>query len=707
MLAFWFLHAWLAFAAAPIGAAVVLVHLLRPGKHKPVRWAAMQFLLAAVAESRRRLRMERWLLLLLRTLLLVLLALLLARPIRQGLGALFGAQGGTALLVVVDNGLAMQAPSTLPPHTLQEEALEAAIPVVHAWPGQVAVMPVLGEDRTQWLSRSDFAESLLNQSHPTAGRADWPTVLAAAKQALPQSGVAASRRTVLLLTSLTRGNWSRPFDLAASLADLANSASRVILVDVQPASRENVAVADLAVEPAFAGRDLPAQALVRIANYGTKSAAGLKVVWSLDGRELRQDEAGDIPAGAEKRFLADIPAFGAGQHNVEVHLVGPADALKADDQRWTSLLMPKDLRIVLVEPDAGAPAGSRASLFVAAALQSAMQQSSVPIRLDRVSPGELGAALFEPADAVLLCDAGGLTVADWQRLAEQVKQGCGLLAWFGPRSLSQPYVGQPRELLAALPQTVDTAREGQDWAVRLVEPIRPAFLDLSQESAGGDSSLGSVRQLLKVQPAAETQVLAATAAGQPVVLLRRIGLGRSILVATSPDLAWNSMASRPTFPAFVLGLLREVLTPSDQQLQVTCGQPIRLPLSGGASSKIGRWIKPDGSVEPARISLDGGRLEVVLSLAAMPGPYQLEASAANRTIFASADPRAGDLAAVSDPDRRRLAQTGLTVVASKDLAGTLAGGASDEWTGPLAYVLVAILLAELLLTGWFTRARQA
>ena len=704
MLAFWFLHAWLAFAAAPIGTAVVLVHLLRPGRHKPVRWAAMQFLQAAVAESRRRLRMERWLLLLLRALLLMLLALLLARPIRQSLGALFGTEGGAALLVIVDNGLAMEAPSTLPPHTLLEEALEAAIPAVHGWHGPVAVMPALGQDKAQWLSRPDFAESILNQTHPTAGRADWQTVLTTARRVLPESGVGASHRTVLLLTSLTRGNWPESDNLASPLADLAGAANRVILADMQPARRDNVAIADLAVDPAFAGRDLPAQALVRVVNYGPQPAADLKVVWSLDGRELRQDEAGTIAPGSQARLAADIPAFGTGQHNVEVHLSGPADALAADDQRWASLLMPKDLRIVLVEPDAAAPAASRASLFVAAALESAMRQSSVPIRLDRVSPGELGAAFFEPADAVLLCDVGGLAAEDWQHLAEQVKQGCGLLAWFGPRSLSQPYTSQARDLLAGLPRTTEIAGEGQDWNIRFSEPIRPALLDLAQTS-GGDSSLGSIRQLLAVEPASGTQVLAATAAGQPVALLRRIGQGASVLVTTSPDLAWNNMASRPTFPAFVLGLLREVLAPNGRKLQVTCGQPIRLPLSGGASGSVGRWIKPDGSAEAARISLDGGRLEAVLPLAAMPGPYQLESSAASRTIFASADPQAGDLALVADAGRRRLAMPRLTVVASSNLAATLAGSVSDEWTGPLAYVLLAILLAELLLTGWFTRAR--
>jgi hypothetical protein len=589
-----------------------------------------------------------------------------------------------------------------------EEAIEAAVPIVHAWRGQIAVLPALGGGKPQWLSQPDGAESALDQLLTTAGRADWPALLARARTLLPESAVATQRRTVLLLTSLTRGNWPDTDRLTQPLVELAGAAGRIILVDVQPARRDNHAVVDLAVEPTFAGRDLPARAVATIANHTETPAEGLKIVWSVDGREVRQDDAGPIPANSPKRFTADLPAFGTGQHNIAVHLAGPADALKADDQRWASLSMPQSLRIVLVEPDRAAPAANRASLFVAAALQSAVQQSSVPIRIDAVSPGELSAALFEPADAILLCDAGGLTAADWQQVAEQSQRGCGLLAWSGPRSAAQVHAVNPHDLLAALPQSAEAPRDGQDWTVKLAEPVRPAFLDLVQESAvAADASLGSIRQLLKIQLPADAQVLARTAAGEPLVVLRRTGRARTVLVATSPDLAWNNMPSRPSFPAFVLGLLREVLATTDNDLQVTCGESIRLPMATAASTDGSRWIRPDGSVEAAQISLEDGRRDVVLPLAAMPGTYQLETTAGSRTIFASADPRAGDLSALPQAARRQLAQDRLTIVPSSDLHEALAAGASDDWAGPLAYALLAILLTELLLTGWFTRARHA
>src|SRR5262245_12539583 len=67
---------WLAAAAAPI-----LIHLFTRKRFRKVTWAAMEYLLAAMKKNRRRIQLEQWLLLAVRTLLLVLLALALADPI--------------------------------------------------------------------------------------------------------------------------------------------------------------------------------------------------------------------------------------------------------------------------------------------------------------------------------------------------------------------------------------------------------------------------------------------------------------------------------------------------------------------------------------------------------------------------------------------------------------------------------------------------
>jgi hypothetical protein len=79
MLALTFLNPMLLWAV-PLAAVPIAIHLLNRRRFRVVRWAAMEQLLKALERNRKRLRMEQWLVLLLRTLAALFLALLVARP---------------------------------------------------------------------------------------------------------------------------------------------------------------------------------------------------------------------------------------------------------------------------------------------------------------------------------------------------------------------------------------------------------------------------------------------------------------------------------------------------------------------------------------------------------------------------------------------------------------------------------------------------
>jgi hypothetical protein len=73
---------WLLAGAAAI-AAPIIIHLLSKRKFRILDWAAMDFLLEAERKNRRRVRMENFIILLLRCLAIALIALLAARPFYQ------------------------------------------------------------------------------------------------------------------------------------------------------------------------------------------------------------------------------------------------------------------------------------------------------------------------------------------------------------------------------------------------------------------------------------------------------------------------------------------------------------------------------------------------------------------------------------------------------------------------------------------------
>src|SRR5687767_10992457 len=93
---------WAAAAAAPI-----LIHLLNRRRYREQSWAAMEYLLAAMRKNMRRIQIEQWLLLALRTLIVLLLVAAVADPVIQGLGLSHAAGARTHRLFVLDGSYSM------------------------------------------------------------------------------------------------------------------------------------------------------------------------------------------------------------------------------------------------------------------------------------------------------------------------------------------------------------------------------------------------------------------------------------------------------------------------------------------------------------------------------------------------------------------------------------------------------------------------
>src|SRR6478752_7602723 len=86
---------WLAAAAAPL-----LIHLWSRHRFREAPWAAMQFLLAAMRKNARRLQLQQWLLLVVRTLIILLVVLAVAEPYGERLLA-SGSAGPTHKVIEI------------------------------------------------------------------------------------------------------------------------------------------------------------------------------------------------------------------------------------------------------------------------------------------------------------------------------------------------------------------------------------------------------------------------------------------------------------------------------------------------------------------------------------------------------------------------------------------------------------------------------
>jgi hypothetical protein len=166
-----FLHPILLAAGLASIAIPIIIHLLMNRRRKPVMWGAMRFLEEAFRRTRKRLLLEKWLLLAARCLLLALLALAIGRPLLGGLGALGGAGGTTrTFFIVIDNSIAAQATDDAGKTALSRH-IEAAREVLATLRplGGVGGAAGSGGDRIALITLAHPAEGLVLPASPDAG----------------------------------------------------------------------------------------------------------------------------------------------------------------------------------------------------------------------------------------------------------------------------------------------------------------------------------------------------------------------------------------------------------------------------------------------------------------------------------------------------------------------------------------------------------
>ncbi|MBL8757627.1 MAG: BatA domain-containing protein, partial [Phycisphaerae bacterium] len=262
-----FLHAGLLAAGLGAVSIPILIHLLMRRRRKPVEWGAMRFLLEAYKRTRRRLLIERWVLLALRCLLVAAAAVAIGRPLLGG-GASGGAGGGVGTVyLVIDNSLASGAlvggESALKRHvagaiktlSLMSDGDRAGLVLLGAPADPLVVPPSanLGSVREQ-----------VERVRGTESRADLAGALGAVgssiadERARDPRAAAPDRTVVVVLSDVWRGS----ADLESALPRLPGGVRLLVSESGREADVANVTVASAAARRGLLLPDQPDRAPV-------------------------------------------------------------------------------------------------------------------------------------------------------------------------------------------------------------------------------------------------------------------------------------------------------------------------------------------------------------------------------------------------------------------------------------------------------------
>lgn len=730
-----FIHPGLAAAAVAAALIPLLVHLINRRRHRRVHWAAMGFLLAAHSRSQRRVRLEHWILLLLRMSVLVLLGLAVARPLLPGRALLGLSDAHRHHVLLVDNSLsACSEPGGAEDRGRMLPAVRAASEMLSSIPPGDAVSvialadpaaPVIGHAAFDRLSVRARLESV----PPTQRSTDLTGGFTAAREVLEDSSAAPGNRAVYVFSDHAATAW-QTHDEVASLAGSIAEQAKVILVATTAEQRSNVAVTRLSCADRLPGTNLPIRLRAEVANFGTAFARGLSLQIRRDERVVRRLEVDPIEPGGRAQLDFAIVVDSPGTHVIEARLdAGPDDSQRLDNARRMSLEVFQAVPVLLVDGRAGAGRFSGEAGYLATALAPGVRPSEASLLAPKIiTEAELSTEPLDAYHVVVLCNValtGGRRESanrSWQRIEEYVQAGGGLLVFCGDAVSADHYnrlgySGGDGLLPGRLSGPVGDAADRESFVRFRGEAFtHPAVADFAEAERSGLFGKGRIHRYFSVEPHPEAAtVLLRYAEGEPAILERSYGQGTVCLATTTANMAWNNLAARGDYVSLAWGLVSHLAGGADTARNLLVGQTIREPLvslrppdrSPGPDTPAGGGvIEPDGGVHDARVDTAAGGYLLEYGPVERVGVYVLTAGTRRLEFAVNPDPGESDLRVLGQDALQTLIGKPVTYLSDPaDLRRGWIGHGPGEITRASLFLVLMLLVCEVWLAMRFATAR--
>lgn len=743
---------------AAIGAAAVsipiIIHLMSRFRRKPEPWGAMRFLIEAYRKQRKRLQIEKLLLLLVRCMVVALAGLALAGPVLSGCsedGLALGGRGGRVVYIVIDDALSSQTreAGTTRLALLKDradEVVDQMQPIDRAVVVRMA-RPV-GEVLDAPTSDRGALKQAIDRVEPRYSGGSLIEALSVVQRSIDEEGLRDGDAVVVLLSDFpaSAGYFDQP--LPPELEGLGQRAKLVTALPAQGTDnlqvmslepRRRMIVAESTGATVIGGRVV----LRRFGGIAQQRSAELEVtIESAQGQVLESTRrAVTWPAGEREQganfdlpvvLAAESIAGGGRELVIRARLVAEADAagldvLAADDAAAAVVRLRSRLQVALIDDESDVnpnPGELEPGQWVRAALSPAGPGSVGSFELSTVLPMSVKKSTLDPFDAVIVLRPDELTPRGWSAL--QRFTAAGGMAWvFTPAVETEP------DWARAMVEVFDL-----DWGIgeSLVryEPAetggkRAAAVDQSTAppeqlqflAADWREKLGWVSVVswlpLSTQPedrwiVLDTSDKALPEPGMPVMLARtQAGRGTLLFCSTALDTRYTNLPIRAVFVPLMHDALRGVLGSTSGEAALTSGDRPELDKTWagvGELRLLGEGVDASEGETRLRVQSTGDQV-VLLDAAQLPGVYRGVVGGSPRLLAVNVDSDAGDTFGGKGRLEELLDKLGgwQYLQDQEEQGGVLAKvDRGADLTGLLLWALLGLVLLETLLARWFSHA---
>jgi hypothetical protein len=733
----------------PLVAVPIVIHLINLLRHKRVRWAAMEFLLASQRKFRTRVLLKQLLLLLLRVAAVLGIVLALAGP--RWTSPLAGMLGGgrTAHVVLLDDSFSMGdaagAGATPGPETIT--AFDRGRRVVE----RIAVDLATAAGR-QELSIGRFARLALPSASGAApgfdltGQTVSPAVVQQVRDLLatfavsatdcgPQPPLAAAAEAlgggaagvVWLVSDFRARDWKGADDLADQIRRLADAGVQVHLVDcaTDDDASFNLSIERLEPVGGVPAVDVVVPMEVTVRNHGTRPVRDVQVDLWEDGGTRPGVRLGEIAANGTAKQRFDARFGTAGGHTVEARI--GADAVPADNRRTAAVEVADRVDVLLIDgslADAGNASADRErsgpgdAFYLAAALApGAGAPTGLRPRIE--PPGALATVDLNAFAGVWLLDVERLEADEIAPLEQFAADGGGVVFFVGPRTNPAAYTQSlhrdgsglfPVPLAGAIDLLPDAATAAAPDVVVEDHPVvavlsgqRNPLLDavrvdrfMAVERTFSPRTGSGLRRLLSLRT------------GAPFVVEQPFGDGLVVTVLSSASPQWNTWArGNPSWVVVMLELQNHLARTRRRAESLVVGSPVTVRLEPGTDEiEVDFAAPPDGGVvHVTGTAAEPDGLVATLPATVASGPCvarwrRLDGSERERLFAVNVNPAEGSLERMGR-DRLDRALVGIPFLydgaeSLQPEAGSLAG---IPLLAPLLHALLIVLVLEQLLAS--------
>ena len=356
----------------------------------------------------------------------------------------------------------------------------------------------------------------------------------------------------------------------------------------------------------------PLKATVRLLNASAAPQQRL-VDLVVNGAKQQTSPAINLPSLGRGKYEFVFALGQGGIHHGEFRLVGD-DGSKFDDRRFFTMEIDQEIPVALVR----AKQEEIPYLDDAYYLQRAFSSGRAG-RASAVLPVMLTAAdlLSEPLEKYRVVFCVNLPAPEGEaadRLRNYVANG-GSLVWIAGENVDRGAYNRMNEaaggqlLPAPLGEVRAAVQSGRDaFYVNTLDKSHPALAHLVDPPSLYQSILVTKHVEIEAKKSPDVRVLAALDDGQPLLVQRNVGRGKTLLLGSGAHVRWSNLPLRPIFLPLLLRLTLNLAGVEAAPSQVLAGSPLTLSLNNQSQPVQVEVVRPGNeTIRLKTESREGGK----------------------------------------------------------------------------------------------------